>query len=163
MPDDVDVKELIAEVLSVLPPPNGVTVTPPDGEQPVTVRADRDMLRQVLLNLVGNGYQAMPDGGAVTIGATASDGVVQITVCDTGTGMSEEVQSRLFEPFFTTKARGVGLGLVVTRRIIDAHGGDITVESTEGAGTEFRVVLPSIAEARRPADDTVSTNSEVTA
>jgi signal transduction histidine kinase len=162
VPDDVDVPGLLDEVLAVLPPPGGVTVTPIDHSRNVTVRADRDMLRQVLLNLVGNAYQAMPDGGTVTVAAQATDGAVQISVRDTGTGMSDEVQSRLFEPFFTTKARGVGLGLVVSRRIIEAHGGDITVESEKDVGTEFRIVLPAIAAARRSADQPAST-SDVTA
>jgi signal transduction histidine kinase len=66
--------------------------------------------------------------------------------------MSEEVRARLFEPFFTTKARGVGLGLVVSRRIVEAHNGVIVVESEKGAGTEFRIVLPLIVSARRPGE-----------
>ena len=161
VPDDVDLTGLVDEVLTVLPPPKNVTVTPLDRSAPVTVRADRDMLRQVLLNLVGNAYQAMPDGGTLTLAAAAADGSVQFSVRDTGPGMPDEVRARLFEPFFTTKARGVGLGLVVSRRIVEAHSGTIVVESEPGAGSEFRVVLPALAPSRQPADD-VRSDSAVT-
>ena len=161
VPDDVDLTGLVDEVLTVLPPPKNVTVTPLDRSAPVTVRADRDMLRQVLLNLVGNAYQAMPDGGTLTLAAAAADGSVQVSVRDTGPGMPDEVRARLFEPFFTTKARGVGLGLVVSRRIVEAHSGTIVVESEPGAGSEFRVVLPALAPSRQPADD-VRSDSAVT-
>jgi two-component system sensor histidine kinase HydH len=161
-PDEVDLDALFDEVLAVLPPPKGVIVDRGDRPGQVTVRADRDMLRQVLLNLVGNAYQAMPDGGTVTLAAAGADGSVQLTVRDTGAGMSQEVRDRLFEPFFTTKARGVGLGLAVSRRIVEAHGGRIVVESEEGAGTEFRVVLPAIAPARQPPADERTTSEVAT-
>jgi signal transduction histidine kinase len=145
--DDIDATALVEEILSILPPPTGITVTR-EGAGPVFVPADRDMVRQVLLNIVGNGYQAMPDGGSLAVAVDALDGAVQIRVKDTGVGISAETRERLFEPFFTTKARGVGLGLAVSRRIIEAHGGEIVVDSEVGRGTEFRIVLPAIAAPR---------------
>lgn len=145
---DVNVVDVVSETLSVLPPPTDIAVRRELPAQPVMVRADREMLRQVLLNLVGNAYQAMPGGGTVTVGVAIHDGVVQVRVHDTGVGMTEDVRSQLFEPFFTTKARGVGLGLAVTRRIVDAHGGDISVTSAPRRGSEFVVTLPSIASPR---------------
>ena len=151
---DVDVTGLIEEVLSVLPPPTGVVVTS-DVNSAVTVRADRDQLRQLLLNLVSNAYQAMPDGGHVTVGAMAGGGVVRMWVTDTGEGIPNDVRKRLFEPFFTTKARGVGLGLAVCGRVAEAHHGEITVESKPGEGSTFRVTLPLVAAPRQPADDQV--------
>jgi len=138
---EVDLADLIQEVLSVLPPPTGVQVSTDIGPN-VTLRADRDQLRQLLLNLLGNAYQAMPEGGHVRIGARGGADGVQVYVTDTGSGMTPEVQSQLFQPFFTTKARGVGLGLAVCKRIIDAHNGTIDVESAAGAGTTFTVNLP---------------------
>jgi signal transduction histidine kinase len=144
MVDDIDVTALVDEVLSILPPPTGITVTR-EHTGPVVVPADRDMLRQVLLNIIGNGYQAMPDGGMLTVTAVALDGAVQVRVSDTGVGMSAETRARLFEPFFTTKARGVGLGLAVSRRIVEAHSGEIVVDSEVARGTEFRILLPAIA------------------
>jgi signal transduction histidine kinase len=147
--DDLDVTALLDEVLSVLPPPTGIRVVRDFPADPVTVPADRDMLRQVMLNLVGNGYQAMADGGELTMGLTVHDGAVEVVVTDTGVGMDDEVRERLFEPFFTTKARGIGLGLAVCKRIVDAHSGALTVESAPQAGSTFHLVLPAIASPRR--------------
>jgi signal transduction histidine kinase len=152
--DDVDMTGLVDEVLSILPPPTGVTVEH-NRDAVVTVRGDREMLRQVLLNLIGNGYQAMPDGGRLTVGASTAEGAVQLRVADTGVGMSADTQEHLFEPFFTTKPRGVGLGLAVTKRIVEAHSGTISVSSEEGHGTEFTVLLPAIAEPRDGSDEPV--------
>src|SRR5438067_644630 len=154
-PSDVDVRVLVDEVLSILPPPTGITVER-QGDASATAHIDRDMIRQVLLNLVGNGYQAMPDGGHLTVTVQAVDGAVQIRVRDTGAGMTDEVQARLFEPFFTTKARGVGLGLAVSKRIVEAHNGAIAATSQVGAGTEFSVLLPTISAPRVSADDAVA-------
>ncbi len=149
--DDVDVSGLLDEVLAILPPPTGVTVER-TGSGDVTVRGDREMLRQVLLNIIGNGYQAMPDGGRLTVDVSTVDGAVRMRVADTGAGMTAEAKERLFEPFFTTKPRGVGLGLAVTKRIVEAHHGTITVSSEEGHGSEFTVLLPVIAAPRNGAD-----------
>jgi signal transduction histidine kinase len=152
---DVDMTTVVDEVLSILPPPTGITVAR-EGDTTVVARVDRDMVRQVLLNLIGNGYQAMPDGGHLTVSVTAASGTVQTKVRDDGVGMTDEVQQHLFEPFFTTKARGVGLGLAVSKRIIEAHGGTIVASSEVGAGTEFTVLLPAIGAPRAPADAAVT-------
>lgn len=149
--DNVDLAALAQEVLSVLPPPSGVDVVIETSDEHVVAPADRDMFRQVLLNLVSNGYQAMPDGGSLTLRVVAADGAVSVYVRDTGSGITDDVRARLFEPFFTTKARGVGLGLAVSRRIVEAHGGALTVESEVGESTEFRVVLPAIGAPRTAA------------
>jgi len=155
---DVDVAGLLDEVLAILPPPTGITVDR-HGDSNVTVRADREMLRQVLLNIIGNGYQAMPDGGRLTVHAASVNGAVEMRVADTGVGMSAEAQERLFEPFFTTKPRGVGLGLAVTKRIIEAHHGTIDATSEEGAGTEFRILLPVIATPRNGSEEPVGSGA----
>jgi signal transduction histidine kinase len=157
--DDVDVTGLLDEVLSILPPPTGVTAER-IGDDSVTVRGDREMLRQVLLNLIGNGYQAMPDGGRLTASASTLPGAVQLHVADTGVGMSADTKERLFEPFFTTKPRGVGLGLAVTKRIVEAHSGSISVSSEEGHGTEFTVLLPQIAAPRNGWDAPVAQETQ---
>jgi signal transduction histidine kinase len=141
---DVDTGALLDEAIAVLPPPTGITVDRIGPTTPVVAVADRDMLRQVLLNLVGNAYQAMPEGGIVTVGVSDGGDTAQLQVSDTGIGMTEDVRSKLFEPFFTTKARGVGLGLAVSKRIVDAHGGSISVDSQPGAGSTFTVSLPKM-------------------
>jgi signal transduction histidine kinase len=106
-----------------------------------TVIADRDHLRQVLLNLVLNAVQAMRErGGVVTLAAAASrDGAV-ITVTDTGPGIPADVLPRIFDPYFTTRRDGLGLGLTISRRIVEAHGGALDVESRPGR-TVFSVTL----------------------
>ena len=152
---DVDITALADEVLSILPPPTGITAERV-GEPSVMGHVDRDMIRQVVLNLVSNAYQAMPDGGRLTLSVDAAGGAVQIGVRDTGMGMTEEVRNRLFEPFFTTKARGVGLGLAVSKRIVEAHAGTIRATSEVGAGTQFTVLLPTIAAPRVSADEPVT-------
>jgi signal transduction histidine kinase len=106
------------------------------------LHADRDRMTQVLLNLALNGIQAMPDGGALILGAAADDGTMTLTVEDTGPGISPDLLPRVFEPYVTTKTKGLGLGLTIARRIMEAHGGRIEVESGPGRRTRFRVMLP---------------------
>jgi len=106
------------------------------------LKADREYLRQTLLNLVLNGLQAMPKGGTLTLKANTSNGNFLISVTDTGIGIAPENRRRIFEPYFTTKAKGSGLGLAIARRIIDAHGGTITVFSETDQGCCFQIALP---------------------
>jgi two-component system, cell cycle sensor histidine kinase and response regulator CckA len=127
------------------------------------VRADNAQLQQILVNLAVNARDAMPHGGILTVettNAVVSDPAVQesceicggdcvvISVSDTGHGMDGETLSHVFEPFFTTKqlGRGTGLGLATVYGIVKQHGGHIDVRSTPGAGTVFRVFLPSVRE-----------------
>jgi signal transduction histidine kinase len=106
------------------------------------LKADREYLRQTLLNLILNGLQAMPKGGTLTLKANTSNGNFLISVTDTGIGIAPENHRRIFEPYFTTKAKGSGLGLAIARRIIEAHGGTITVFSETDHGCCFQLVLP---------------------
>ena len=136
----MEICDLVAEALSVAPPPDGVQVVQ-RGELQV-VDADRDQIRQVLLNLMTNAYDSMPGGGVLTISTTSVPGSAQITLTDTGMGMDEATRDRIFAPFFTKKTRGIGLGLAVTKRIMEAHGGTIAVQSTPSAGSSFTLTLP---------------------
>ncbi len=106
------------------------------------LKADPNHLTQVLLNLMLNGLQAMPEGGTLTLEAKTSNSNFLIAVTDTGTGIAPENLSRIFEPYFTTKPQGSGLGLAISRRIIEAHGGTITVSNQAGGGCRFEVSLP---------------------
>jgi signal transduction histidine kinase len=104
--------------------------------------ADPQQLEQVFLNLIQNAVQAMEDGGILTV-ATRGDGAsVEILIEDTGRGIDAADMPRIFQPFFTTKHRGSGLGLAIVRKIIEAHGGSIRVESEKGHGTRAIVLLP---------------------
>jgi signal transduction histidine kinase/CheY-like chemotaxis protein len=109
------------------------------------VLGDASELRDVLVNMIFNAVEAMPDGGRLTLAAEHRDEKVFVTVEDTGCGMSPEVRSRVFDPFFTTKGvEGMGLGLSVSYGVIRRHGGTIRVESEVGRGSTFRVVLPLV-------------------
>ena len=112
-------------------------------ESNAMVMGDDSELREVLVNMVFNAIDAMPEGGTLSLTTrTAGDSVV-IKVVDTGVGMYPEVRSKIFDPFFTTKGKaGLGLGLAVSFGIIRRHGGNIEVESQYGKGTEFRITLP---------------------
>jgi CheY-like chemotaxis protein len=115
------------------------------------VMGDDSELREVLVNMVFNAIDAMPEGGMLTLSTRTVDEQVVIKVVDTGVGMYPEVRSRIFDPFFTTKGKaGLGLGLAVSFGIIRRHGGNVEVESQYGKGTEFRITLPVAKIAETP-------------
>ena len=108
------------------------------------VLVDRAQMEQVFFNLVKNALEAMKDGGTLDIEISVDDRAVSASFRDSGTGMANETMARLFEPYRTTKERGTGLGLLVCRRIVRDHGGEIDVESKEGEGSRFTVRLPRL-------------------
>ena len=112
----------------------------PDGD--LICRIDPEQLQQVILNLLQNAMQAMPEGGAIEVGLRTEGELSVLTISDTGVGMNDEVREKLFTPFFTTKEDGTGLGLVTSKKIIDAHNGQILVDSVPGRGTQFSISLP---------------------
>ena len=103
---------------------------------------DAELLERVFYNLIVNAAQASSEGGAVTVKTRAIEGFVEISVIDRGSGIEPKHMETIFNPFFTTKPTGVGLGLAIVAKIVDEHGGKITVESEPGKGSIFRVVLP---------------------
>jgi len=110
------------------------------------VRLDPGHLRQALLNLVVNARQAMPDGGELIVRVKRRGNFVEVSITDTGVGMSEEDLERCFDIYWSTKREGSGLGLATVRRIIDEHEGTIAVLSEQGRGTSFSIVLPLLVE-----------------
>lgn len=106
------------------------------------ILGDGSELREVFVNMIFNAVDAMPSGGTITLTSVERNGFIEISVEDTGSGMNEEVRSRVFDPFFTTKGKaGMGLGLAVSYGIIRRHDGEITVESVQGKGTTFTIKL----------------------
>jgi two-component system sensor kinase FixL len=119
------------------------------GEVEGLVMADRVQIQQVLINLMRNAMEAMRDSPVreLTVAtAPAAGGMLAITVADTGPGISEEVAARLFQPFVTTKPNGMGVGLSISRRIIESHGGTISVHRNEAGGASFTFTLPLMPE-----------------
>jgi signal transduction histidine kinase len=107
------------------------------------ILADPDQLVQVFGNIILNAVQAMPDGGQLIVESQVpSPEWVAVSFTDTGGGIPEENLGRLFEPLFTTKAKGIGLGLAMTKTLVEGHGGKIEVESEVGKGSTFTVRLP---------------------
>lgn len=106
------------------------------------VRLDAALFRQVLMNLALNAQQAMPDGGLLEVQTYLRDGRVHLDLIDNGVGMDQRTMSKMFQVFFSTKRSGSGLGLPTAKKIVEAHGGAIAVESELGKGTRFTISLP---------------------
>jgi len=122
----------------------------PSSLPPIT--ADPEGMRVCLQNLISNGIQAMPRGGKLTLRIEAvAEERVCLSVGDEGVGIAPENREKIFEPYFSTKETGVGLGLAITRRLVQDHGGEIEVSSVPGGGTEFRIRLPRHGPPRAPA------------
>jgi signal transduction histidine kinase len=142
--ETVAVKQLVDDQLQRAGALEGVTVRHDFPSDLPRVRVDRVQIGQVVLNLITNALQAMNGNGAVLTfrGRRAADGFVRLDVIDTGSGITPDQMARLFEPLFTTKARGIGLGLAVSKGLVQANGGIISAESSPGTGTTMSVSLP---------------------
>lgn len=112
--------------------------------------ADPVQIHQALVNLLLNGIQAMPQGGALELETSSVPRGIEIRVRDHGPGLPEDEVERLFEPFFTTRPGGTGLGLAMSRRIAEAHGGALEAGNAPGGGAIFRLLLPRAAQGERP-------------
>ncbi len=119
-----------------------ITLDLPGALPPVAL--DKEQIEQVFFNLVKNAMEAIRDGGRIDIAMTSDDNDVIVRLTDDGLGMDSEQVVHLFEPYRTTKARGTGLGLMISARIVRDHGGTIAVESSPGAGTTFTIRLPRL-------------------
>ncbi len=142
------VSDLVAQVLEKQAPPENVRATTEAPAELPPVCVNSRQIGQVLGNLVANAYHAMPEGGELVIKtAEVSKRLpkpqVAISISDTGYGIPKENLEKIFEPLYTTKARGIGLGLAVSKNLVEVNGGRIEVESEQGRGSTFRVFLPS--------------------
>ncbi|NKB67203.1 MAG: PAS domain S-box protein [Candidatus Latescibacteria bacterium] len=136
------VVEEVASLFAADNAPEGIELRRRYADQETVCRIDPDQLQQVVMNLLRNARQAMPSGGTVEIVTGREGGLAVIEVGDTGVGMADDLLDKLFTPFFSTKEEGTGLGLIISKKIVEAHGGRIRVTSQVGAGTCFRVELP---------------------
>lgn len=143
----VQLRELIEESLRFLQPEldqAGVRVRLDLRADLPAMPLDGSQMKQAVYNLVRNAAQAMPKGGTLTISGTFTDFEVRLSFEDTGKGISAEQMGRLFQPFATTRSTGTGLGLLIVRRIVREHGGEIDIESREGQGTRVSLWLPLV-------------------
>lgn len=155
--ESVSVSELVQRVVDRFPAPQSAKVILEIPADLPMVHVDPRQVEQVLGNLLLNAYQAMAtptgrlspgstpglaDRGKVTFSASVEKGMLAIAVKDNGTGVMPENMKRLFEPLFTTKAKGIGLGLAVSKKLAEANGGRIEVQSEAGKGSTFSVFLP---------------------
>ena len=139
----VDIGELLDRTLSSMRIPEVIAVERRPGNGLPAIMADAGQLGVVFRNLVQNAIEAMPDGGKLEIGVAPGDSCIEVSIGDTGKGISEKDLGRLFDTFYTTKPRGIGLGLPVARQLVEGHGGRIEVRSQPGKGSTFTVVLPA--------------------
>lgn len=143
-PAAIDAETLLTQTLSTIIVPENVRSSIEIDEKLASTKfmVDPNILKRVLINLLTNAVQAMPNGGKLTAKAGLEDGSITLSVKDTGVGIPKENLDKIFEPLFTTKAKGAGLGLAVCKRLIEAHEGSISVESEVGKGTVFTMHVP---------------------
>ena len=143
--DSMDLNRVIRSILNLVEreaTSQGVKCVDELNSDPVYIIGDEDSIKQLLLNLFLNAFQAMPDGGVLTLKTMVDNTWSVLTLADTGPGITEEDQERIFEPFYTTKDEGTGLGLSIVHRIVLDHDGEIRVQSSPGKGTEFIIRFP---------------------
>lgn len=152
----VNLNEIVRSVVKLFEPQFGAVGRPPitpelhlEDNLPI-IQADAALLRRAIENLVLNAMDAMPAGGVLMLRTSHEDGIVELEISDTGSGLTPEECERLFTPYYTTKQHGTGLGLAIVQSVVSDHGGRISVESETGVGTSFHIRLP-IRPALRPA------------
>jgi two-component system, LuxR family, sensor kinase FixL len=140
----LDLNQLIGKVVGTIIIPDNISVHVGSQGAFPQIKADPQLLKRVLINLVTNAVQAMPSGGDLNLKMQVDpQGQVSVTVQDTGVGIPDRIKSQIFTPLFTTKPRGQGFGLAVCKRVIEAHGGTITFDSIEGRGAKFIIQFPA--------------------
>ena len=158
---DVDLRALVREVCELLASDAAnrdvELVDRGQDDAPIRARCDIEQIRRVLINLTTNALQATPTGGQILLGCgshAAKDATrVYCEVRDTGAGIAEEALDRIFEPFYTTRQQGTGLGLALSKKVVEEHGGALDVKSQPGKGTTFRVTLPGAVRDEDHGDD----------
>jgi PAS domain S-box-containing protein len=134
-------KSIVKEALFAVEIPRKIQAVDQTRVKP-EIEVDAEKMKRVFINIIKNAFDAMPDGGRLTIKSTKIGNSVAFSFSDTGTGMPKEIMDKLWSPLITTKAKGMGFGLSICKRFVEAHGGKISVRSTIGKGSTFTVTLP---------------------
>jgi two-component system sensor histidine kinase HydH len=145
----VDINRLVSDSLALLEPQliaNEIVVELNLAESRAAAMLDESSMRSALINLMLNSIQAMAQGGRLRVSTETIGGAIQVTLADTGCGMTEEQMGNVFEPFYTTKSQGLGLGMPFASKIIERHGGSVSLESRVNEGTLIRISLPVAGE-----------------
>jgi PAS domain S-box-containing protein len=135
------VKKVLEDALTMIGVPEKIKIEINVPER-IALKMDTDKIERVFINLINNGIDAMPKGGTMAIHCKQVKNHIEMSFADTGLGISEEIRPKLFSPLVTTKAQGMGFGLAICKRIIEAHEGTISVETATGKGSTFKVTLP---------------------
>lgn len=135
---------IMKETLSLIKTPRRIRIVNATRTEP-RIKVDEEKMRRVFINIIKNAFDAMPEGGTLKIKSKKLGDNIEFTFSDTGVGMPEETLQKLWTPLFTTKAKGMGFGLPICKRIVEAHGGRVTVDSTVGKGTTFKVTLSAVS------------------
>jgi len=137
----ITMKRLIGECLSDIEIPKGIELVNEVTDE-FEIEVDQQKINRVLMNIINNAFDAMPSGGSLTISKKKMNDEIEIFFTDTGTGIPDEIIEDIWRPLFTTKAKGMGFGLAICKRMVEAHGGSISVSSVLGKGAVFTVKLP---------------------
>jgi signal transduction histidine kinase len=143
--EDVDLAEVVAEIVHLLGPEaerGGIRIRYARPSSPVVVNGDSNLLRQAVMNVAVNAMEAMGGGGTLTFEIAPGPETCTLAIADTGPGIPPESREKIFQLYYTTKAHGSGIGLAMTFRAVQLHGGTIEIESEAGHGATFRLTLP---------------------
>ncbi|MFI2858048.1 ATP-binding protein [Paenibacillus sp. JSM ZJ436] len=142
-----NIRVLLSQVITLLNTQailNNVEIQTDFRDQDMDVECDENQMKQVFINFIKNAVEAMPGGGMITISTRSLEGELLIDITDEGSGMPEDILSRLGEPFYTTKEKGTGLGFMISKKMIEEHRGTVEVRSKPEQGTTVRVMLPAV-------------------
>ena len=137
-----DVIDLIEKTLKLVPMNDNVQVLRVYHDDYIIWKLDQKKMKQVFLNIIQNSVEAMPNGGKLIIQVKKLENKLKIEITDTGVGIPEDLKKQLFKPFFTTKKNSIGLGLLHSKNVVEAHNGELSLESQENEGTLIRIKIP---------------------
>ena len=137
-----DVIDLIEKTLKLMPMNDNIEVLRVYHDDYIIWKLDQKKMKQVFLNIIQNSVEAMPNGGKLILQVKKLENILEIEITDTGVGIPEDLKKQLFKPFFTTKENGIGLGLLHSKNVVEAHNGELSLESQENEGTLIRITIP---------------------